>query len=126
MVYNWEEYHDVCYRLYIDEKKPLEEIMQIMRSEHAFTPRCPISIHPSGLPSPEPKWVLSLAGPSPLTHIYPTDLPTLSTANVPIRFNSVAGTSPPNRTRLTKMTASSRGFRSYGPRICRRRTCCVS
>ncbi|KAK8099926.1 hypothetical protein PG999_010300 [Apiospora kogelbergensis] len=54
MVYNWEEYHDVCYRLYIDEKKPLEEIMQIMRSEHAFTPRCPISIHPSGLPSPEP------------------------------------------------------------------------
>ncbi|KAK6832855.1 hypothetical protein PG995_012633 [Apiospora arundinis] len=38
MVYNWEEYHDVCYQLYIDEKKPLEEIMQIMRSEHGFTP----------------------------------------------------------------------------------------
>ncbi|KAK8058062.1 methyltransferase domain family protein [Apiospora phragmitis] len=31
MVYNWDEYHDVCYRLYIEEKKPLEEIMQIMR-----------------------------------------------------------------------------------------------
>ncbi|KAK8012901.1 hypothetical protein PG991_010276 [Apiospora marii] len=38
MVYNWDEYHDVCYRLYIDEKKPLEEIMQIMRSEHGFAP----------------------------------------------------------------------------------------
>ncbi|KAK8064179.1 hypothetical protein PG996_008831 [Apiospora saccharicola] len=38
MVYNWDEYHDVCYRLYIDEKKPLDEIMQIMRSEHGFAP----------------------------------------------------------------------------------------
>ncbi|KAK8034184.1 hypothetical protein PG993_009179 [Apiospora rasikravindrae] len=38
MVYNWDEYHDACYRLYIDEKKPLEEIMQIMRSEHGFAP----------------------------------------------------------------------------------------
>ncbi|KAK8113462.1 hypothetical protein PG984_013988 [Apiospora sp. TS-2023a] len=38
MVYNWDEYHDVCYRLYIDEKKPLDEIMQIMRLEHGFAP----------------------------------------------------------------------------------------
>ncbi|KAK8065206.1 hypothetical protein PG997_011953, partial [Apiospora hydei] len=66
MVYNWDEYHDACYRLYIDEKKPLEEIMQIMRSEHGFAP--------SGC--------LSLAGPEslyPLTRSSPsntTDMPT--------------------------------------------------
>ena len=39
MVYNWSEHEATCYRLYIDEKKSLEEIMLYMREKHAFTPR---------------------------------------------------------------------------------------
>ncbi|KAK6077126.1 glycolate oxidase [Seiridium cupressi] len=38
MVYNWDLHEPKCYRLYIDEKKSLEEIMDIMRSEDNFTP----------------------------------------------------------------------------------------
>ena len=39
MVYNWDAHEPKCYRLYIDEKKSLEEIMYIMRLEDNFTPR---------------------------------------------------------------------------------------
>lgn len=39
MVYNWDAHEPKCYRLYIDEKKSLEEIMDIMRIEDNFTPR---------------------------------------------------------------------------------------
>ncbi|ETS75076.1 hypothetical protein PFICI_13560 [Pestalotiopsis fici W106-1] len=38
MVYNWDAHEPKCYRLYIDEKKSLEEIMDIMRIEDNFTP----------------------------------------------------------------------------------------
>ncbi|KAF2994463.1 hypothetical protein E8E14_003173 [Neopestalotiopsis sp. 37M] len=39
MVYNWDAHEPKCYRLYIDEKKSLEEIMDIMRLEDNFAPR---------------------------------------------------------------------------------------
>lgn len=39
MVYSWDAHEPKCYRLYIDEKKSLEEIMDIMRIEDNFTPR---------------------------------------------------------------------------------------
>jgi hypothetical protein len=39
MVYDWGDKEDLCYRLYIEEKKSLEEIMEIMKTEHGFTPR---------------------------------------------------------------------------------------
>ncbi|KAG4443950.1 hypothetical protein IFR05_000590 [Cadophora sp. M221] len=38
MVYDWENKEDICYRMYIDEKKSLEEIMDFMKEEHKFAP----------------------------------------------------------------------------------------
>jgi hypothetical protein len=39
MVYDWENKEAVCYKLYIEEKKSLEEIMEYMKQEHQFAPR---------------------------------------------------------------------------------------
>ncbi|EFR02860.1 hypothetical protein MGYG_05861 [Nannizzia gypsea CBS 118893] len=38
MVYDWEGKRDVCYRMYIEEKKPLEDIIEYMRAFHQFSP----------------------------------------------------------------------------------------
>ncbi|EXJ61936.1 hypothetical protein A1O7_02367 [Cladophialophora yegresii CBS 114405] len=38
MVYNWEPHKDVCYKLYIEERKSLEDIMQHMRDTVNFAP----------------------------------------------------------------------------------------
>ena len=39
MVYDWEGKRDICYRMYIEEKKPLEDIIEYMRAFHQFSPR---------------------------------------------------------------------------------------
>jgi hypothetical protein len=39
MVYDWENKEDICYRMYIEEKKSLEEIMDFMKEHHKFAPR---------------------------------------------------------------------------------------
>jgi hypothetical protein len=39
MVYDWENKEEICYRMYIEEKKSLEEIMDYMKEEHKFAPR---------------------------------------------------------------------------------------
>jgi len=39
MVYDWENKEEACYRMYIEEKKSLEEIMEYMKNEHKFAPR---------------------------------------------------------------------------------------
>lgn len=39
MVYDWEGKEDVCYRMYIDDKRSLEDIMEYMKTEHNFAPR---------------------------------------------------------------------------------------
>jgi hypothetical protein len=39
MVYRWRLYRDICYRLYVEENKSLDEVIQYMREEHNFTPR---------------------------------------------------------------------------------------
>ena len=39
MVYDWENKEELCYRLYIEEKKSLEEIMEYMKEHHKFSPR---------------------------------------------------------------------------------------
>jgi hypothetical protein len=39
MVYDWENKEEICYRMYIEEKKSLEEIMEYMKTEHKFAPR---------------------------------------------------------------------------------------
>ncbi|EZF28650.1 hypothetical protein H109_01578 [Trichophyton interdigitale MR816] len=38
MVYDWEGKRDICYRMYIEEKKPLEDIIEYMRAFHQFCP----------------------------------------------------------------------------------------
>jgi len=38
MVYDWENKVEICYRMYIEEKKSLEEIMEYMKEEFKFTP----------------------------------------------------------------------------------------
>ena len=39
MVYDWEGKEDICYRMYIDEKRSLEDIMEYMKVDHSFAPR---------------------------------------------------------------------------------------
>ncbi|EEP82719.1 conserved hypothetical protein [Uncinocarpus reesii 1704] len=38
MVYDWEGKRDVCYKMYIEEKRALEDIMEYMRTTHQFAP----------------------------------------------------------------------------------------
>jgi hypothetical protein len=50
MVYDWENKEDVCYRMYIEEKKSLEEIMEHLKEDSGFAPRyvcCSTGLHPS-------------------------------------------------------------------------------
>lgn len=39
MVYDWENKEEMCYRMYIEEKKSLEDIMDYMKEHHKFAPR---------------------------------------------------------------------------------------
>ncbi|CAG8947327.1 unnamed protein product [Penicillium salamii] len=38
MVYDWAGKREICYQMYIQEKKPLEEIMEYMRTAYQFAP----------------------------------------------------------------------------------------
>ncbi|KAI9171674.1 hypothetical protein HJFPF1_01161 [Paramyrothecium foliicola] len=38
MVYEWTAHKETCYRLYIEEKRPLQDIIVYMRDVHDFTP----------------------------------------------------------------------------------------
>jgi len=39
MVYEWAPHKEVCYRLYVEEKRTLEDIVEYMREHHSFAPR---------------------------------------------------------------------------------------
>jgi len=39
MVYDWDGKEETCYRMYIEEKKSLEDIMEYMKTELNFAPR---------------------------------------------------------------------------------------
>lgn len=39
MVYDWAGKRDICFQMYIQEKKALEEIMEYMRNAYQFAPR---------------------------------------------------------------------------------------
>lgn len=39
MVYDWAGKRDLCFQMYIQEKKSLEEIMEYMRTAYQFAPR---------------------------------------------------------------------------------------
>ncbi|KAI9837006.1 MAG: hypothetical protein M1819_000655 [Sarea resinae] len=38
MVYDWEGKEEICYKMYIEEKKSLEEIMDFMKTQYNFAP----------------------------------------------------------------------------------------
>ncbi|WEW59904.1 hypothetical protein PRK78_005386 [Emydomyces testavorans] len=38
MVYDWEGKRDICYKMYIEDKKALEDIMEYMKTTHQFAP----------------------------------------------------------------------------------------
>lgn len=39
MVYDWDGKREICYQMYIRDKKALEEIMEYMKTTHQFAPR---------------------------------------------------------------------------------------
>lgn len=39
MVYEWDKHKHICRRLYVDEKRPVDEIVEILRAQYNFTPR---------------------------------------------------------------------------------------
>ena len=40
MGYDWSDGKEqLCYRLYIEEKRSLEDIMELLKKEHNFAPR---------------------------------------------------------------------------------------
>lgn len=39
MVYDWDTHQKTCYRLYIEEGRSLEDIMEHMKNVHKFCPR---------------------------------------------------------------------------------------
>jgi hypothetical protein len=45
MVYDWENKEEVCYRMYIEEKKSLEEIMEHLKEESGFAPRYVVQVY---------------------------------------------------------------------------------
>jgi hypothetical protein len=102
MVYDWENKEEICYRMYIEEKKSLEEIMEYMKEEHKFAPRY-VDIRTDVLHRTNCIYTITSSV-----------LITLPLANVPSRRNSNAGISPPSRTPHTKMPPSSSASRSYG------------
>jgi hypothetical protein len=43
MVYDWDGKREICYQMYIRDKKALEEIMDYMRNVYQFSPRYAIT-----------------------------------------------------------------------------------
>lgn len=43
MVYDWETHRDTLSRLYVDEKRSVEDIITYMRTNHNFAPRLVVS-----------------------------------------------------------------------------------
>lgn len=39
MVYSWANHETACFNLYVEEGRPLDEVMQIMKEKYDFDPR---------------------------------------------------------------------------------------
>ena len=39
MGYDWDDKRDICYRLYVEEKKSLEDVVDYFRDKLQFVPR---------------------------------------------------------------------------------------
>jgi Clr5 domain len=117
MVYDWEDKEDVCYRMYIEEKKSLEEIMEFMKTERNFAPRyCRLPETTSAFALPLP-----FARPGQtLTQISRVIVNALS------RSSSSAGSFQASRIRLTRTHSLLAALRSYGNAIRASGRCCAS
>jgi hypothetical protein len=112
MVYDWENKEEICYRMYIEEKKSLEDIMEYMKEELKFAPR--YVDRSTYLAVPIDSKTIS------------SSVLTTTTANVPSRPNSNDGIFLPSRTPPTKMQLSFNASKSYGTAILPRRICFAS
>lgn len=103
MVYDWENKEELCYRLYIEEKKSLEEIMEFMKEHHKFAPRC-VPVYPHerySCPTPTARCVACSCG----LYVQWTDFICVATVNGRSKHNSSAGNSPRNKTQRTKTSS---------------------
>lgn len=39
MVYSWASHETACFKLYVEEGRPLDDVMQIMKEKYDFDPR---------------------------------------------------------------------------------------
>lgn len=39
MTYDWEPFKEICYKLYVEEKKSLRQTHAVLKEKHDFTPR---------------------------------------------------------------------------------------
>jgi hypothetical protein len=101
MVYSWDDKEAECYRLYVEEKRSLDEVISYWETR-GFTPRYlwfPVQLSPI---SPQAERVIL--------------------ANAHSRPNSSAGTFLVSRTRHTRTPPSSPVCSSYGSKTIRRGT----
>jgi hypothetical protein len=101
MVYDWDGKREICYQMYIRDKKALEEIMDYMRNVYQFSPRYAIT-------RPVSNWQLTQNA---------------SVVNVHFKLNSNGGDFLRNRIQHTKMSSSSRASSHYGKQTQAREIC---
>jgi hypothetical protein len=39
MTYDWDPYKEICYRMYVEERKSLREVHKFLKDTHNFEPR---------------------------------------------------------------------------------------
>lgn len=39
MGYDWDAHRETCYRVYVEERRSMDELMEYMKLHHGFTPR---------------------------------------------------------------------------------------
>ena len=101
MVYDWENKEDICYKMYIEEKKSLEEIMEYLKESSGFAPRYgTVSQYPSARVLPLSNLLL--------TSIIVREL---------FKPNLNVGIFHPNKTPRTRIQPSYNASRNYGTRI---------
>jgi hypothetical protein len=100
MVYNWDDKEAECYRLYVEEKKSLDEVIAYWETR-GFTPRY--------------LWITVQLSPNIL------EANCVIPVNAHFRHNSNDGTSPASRTQPTRTPLLSLVCNNYGSRTTPRR-----
>jgi Clr5 domain len=96
MVYDWEGKRDLCYQMYIVDRKGLEEIMEFMKNTYEFAPRYDQNKYFSRQKTRKDK----------TNYVFEV--------NVPFRRSSNDGGSPRSKTPRTRTPSWFLGSRSSG------------